>query len=182
MAESRFDLGDPHFGRFTRAPEENDAAVAAARARLTSAVEAVPGDDAGGAVLDAAVDLAEALTVAGCESEAIALVAPAVRVARETRRDETLRWSLLVLATAEHYADRAADAEQHFREALGLARLSGRPGPRALHVAPPGQVPRRRRSLGRGGPVLRGVPRDSSGARRAAVRDDPRGPRRPARA
>jgi hypothetical protein len=125
MAESRFDLGDPHFGRFTRAPEENDAAVAAARARLTSAVEAVPGDDAGGGVLDAAVDLAEALTVAGRESEAIALVAPAVRVARETRRDETLRWSLLVLATAEHYADRVADAEPHFREALGLARLSG---------------------------------------------------------
>jgi tetratricopeptide (TPR) repeat protein len=125
MAESRFVIGDQHFGRFTRAPEENDAAVAAARAQLTSAVEAVPGDDAGGAVLDAAVDLAEALTVAGCESEAIALVAPAVRLARETGRDETLRWALLVLATAEHYAGAEAEAEKHFREALALARASG---------------------------------------------------------
>lgn len=125
MTESRFVLGDPHFGRFTREPEESEAAVAAARAELTSAVEAEPGDDSGGAVLDAAVDLAEALTTARREREAIALVAPAVRVARETGRSETLRWALLVLATAEHYAGTTPAAEAHFREALDLARTSG---------------------------------------------------------
>jgi tetratricopeptide (TPR) repeat protein len=75
-------------------------------------------------VLNAAVDLAEALTVAGREQEAIALARPAVEVARDTGRSETLRWALLVLATAEHYADETA-AEAHFREALDHARSSG---------------------------------------------------------
>lgn len=76
-------------------------------------------------MLDAAVDLAEALTIAGREHEAMALAGPAARVARETGRSETLRWALLVLATAEHYADEEAEAEEHFREALALARASG---------------------------------------------------------
>jgi tetratricopeptide (TPR) repeat protein len=124
MSESRFVVGQEHFGRPTRTPEQNDAAVTAARAELTSAVEAAPGDAAGGAVLDAAVDLAEALTIAGREHEAVALVGPAARVARETGRSETLRWALLVLATAEHYAGAEAQAEEHFREALALARAS----------------------------------------------------------
>ena len=125
MSGSRFVVGEPHFGRFTRTPEENDAALAAARTDLASAVEAAPGDGAGGAVLDAAVDLAEALTVAGQEQEAIALARPAVEVAGDTGRSETLRWALLVLATAEHYADAASAAEAHFREALDHARASG---------------------------------------------------------
>ena len=125
MSESRFVVGQRHFGRLTRTPEENDAAVTAARADLTSAVEAAPGDAAGSAVLNAAVDLAEALTIAGQEHEALALAGPAVRVARETGRSESIRWALLVLATAEHYADAKAEAEEHFREALALARTSG---------------------------------------------------------
>ena len=125
MSGSSFVVGQPHFGRYTRTPEENAEAVADARADLTSAVEASPGDSAGGAVLDAAVDLAEALTIAGREDEAVALAGPAVRVARETGRDESLRWALLVLATAEHYADAMPAAETHFREALDLARAAG---------------------------------------------------------
>ncbi|CAN7433966.1 tetratricopeptide repeat protein [Terrabacter sp. LjRoot27] len=125
MSGSRFVVGDPHFGRFTRTAEEDDAALEAARADLASAVEAAPGDGAGAAVLDAAVDLAEALTIAGQEQEAVALARPAVHVARETGRDETLRWALLVLATAEHYADETAAAEAHFRDALDHARSSG---------------------------------------------------------
>ena len=125
MSGSRFVVGEPHFGRFTRTPEENDAALDAARTELASAVEAPPGDGAGGAVLDAAVDVAEALTVAGREQEAIALARPAVDVARDTGRSETLRWALLVLATAEHYADEPVAAEAHFREALDHARTSG---------------------------------------------------------
>ena len=76
-------------------------------------------------MLDAAVDVAEALTVAGREQEAIALARPAVDVARDTGRGETLRWALLVLATAEHYADEPVAAEAHFREALDHARTSG---------------------------------------------------------
>jgi tetratricopeptide (TPR) repeat protein len=125
MSGSRFVVGESHFGRFTRTPEENDAALEAARTDLTSAVEAAPGEGAGGAVLDAAVDLAEALTIAGREQEAVALARPAVNVARDTGRSETLRWALLVLATAEHYADETAAAEAHFREALEHARTSG---------------------------------------------------------
>jgi tetratricopeptide (TPR) repeat protein len=125
MSEAGFVVGEPHFGRFTRTPEENEDALEAARADLASAVEAAPGDGAGGGVLDAAVDLAEALTIAGRVQEAIALGRPAVQVARDTGRSETLRWALLVLATAEHYADEAHRAEAHFREALDLARTSG---------------------------------------------------------
>ncbi|WP_020144565.1 tetratricopeptide repeat protein [Terracoccus sp. 273MFTsu3.1] len=125
MSGASFVVGEPHFGRFTRTPEENEDALEAARALLTSAVDAAPDDDAGGAVLDAAVDLAEALTIAGREHEALALARPAVDVARDTGRGETLRWALLVLATAEHYADEALTAEAHFREALELARSSG---------------------------------------------------------
>ncbi|WP_256795424.1 tetratricopeptide repeat protein [Terrabacter sp. Ter38] len=125
MTGSTFVVGEPHFGRFTRTAEENEDAVEAARTDLASAVEAAPGDGAGGAVLDAAVDLAEALTIAGREQEAVALARPAVHVARDTGRSETLRWALLVLATAEHYADEAAAAEEDFREALELARSSG---------------------------------------------------------
>lgn len=124
MSGSVFVVGQPHFGRFTRTPEENERAVEAARRDLTSAVEAASGDGAGGAVLEAAVDLAEALTIAGLEQEALALARPAVHVARETGRGETLRWALLVLATAEHYADEVSVAETHFREALDLARAS----------------------------------------------------------
>ena len=124
MSGSTFVVGEPHFGRFTRTAEENEDAVEAARTDLASAVEAAPGDGAGGAVLDAAVDLAEALTIAGREREAVALARPAVQVARDTGRSETLRWALLVLATAEHYADDDA-AEANFREALELARSSG---------------------------------------------------------
>ncbi|GGN02773.1 hypothetical protein GCM10009721_32460 [Terrabacter tumescens] len=125
MSGSSFVVGQPHFGRYTRTPEENEGAVADARADLTSAVEASPGDSAGAAVLDAAVDLAEALTIAGHEDEAVALAGPAVQVARETGRDESLRWALLVMATAEHYADAMPAAETHFREALDLARAAG---------------------------------------------------------
>ena len=125
MSGSASVVGQPHFGRFTRTPEENEDALEAARTGLTSAVEAAPGDGAGSAVLDAAVDLAEALTIAGLEQEAVALARPAVHVARDTGRGETLRWALLVLATAEHYADEVSAAEAHFREALELARTSG---------------------------------------------------------
>ncbi|GAA2479258.1 tetratricopeptide repeat protein [Terrabacter carboxydivorans] len=128
MSGARFVVGEPHFGRFTRTADENEAAVEAARRDLTSAVEAAPGAGAGGAVLDAAVDLAEALTVAGHEQEALALARPAVRVARHGGHGghgETLRWALLVLATAEHYAGEASDAETRFREALEHARASG---------------------------------------------------------
>src|SRR6476620_10934538 len=125
MSGSRFVVGQRHFGRLTRTPEENDAAVTATRTDLTSAVEAAPGDAAGSAVLDAAVDLAEALTIAGREHEAMPLAGAAARVARENGRDEALRWALRVLATAEHYAGAEAEAEKHFREALALARASG---------------------------------------------------------
>jgi hypothetical protein len=140
MSGSRFVVGARHFGRFTRTPEENDEALEAARADLTSAVEAAPGDGAGAAVLDAAVDLAEALTIAGREQEAVALARPAVQVARDTGRGETLRWGLLVLATAEHYAAEVTAAETHFREALELARASG---DRPDHLADPADIRRR---------------------------------------
>lgn len=125
MSGARFVVGEPHFGRFTRTEEENETALEAARRDLTSAVEAAPGVGAGGAVLDAAVDLAEALTVAGHAQEALELARPAVRVARDGGHGETLRWALLVLATAEHYAGEAPVAETHFCEALEHARASG---------------------------------------------------------
>ncbi|WP_374968692.1 tetratricopeptide repeat protein [Terrabacter sp. BE26] len=125
MNDTHFVLGVRHFGRFTRSRDENDAAIAEARDALVSAVDADPGQPDAPDVLDATVDLAEALTVAHREPEAVALAAPAVALAREAGRAETLGWALLVLATAEHYADLPADAEPHFVEALTVARTSG---------------------------------------------------------
>jgi len=124
MSERQFVVGRPHFGRFARTPEENAAALEHARNALVAAVEAEP-DRAGAAdVLDATVDLAEALTVAGREADAIALVEPAVRLARDAGRAETLGWALMVLATAQHYADLPSAAATNFEEALAVARTS----------------------------------------------------------
>jgi tetratricopeptide (TPR) repeat protein len=124
MSDRQFVVGRPQFGRFTRTPEENEAALEAARVALESAVAADP-DQAGAAdLIDATVDLAETLTTAGREAEAVALAAPAVHLARDAGRTESLGWALLALATAEHYDGRAADAEPHFDEALEVARTT----------------------------------------------------------
>lgn len=125
MSDPRFVLGVRHFGRFTRSRDDDDAAVAEARAALVSAVDADALQPGAPDVLDATVDLAEALTVARREPEAVALAGPAVALAREAGRADTLGWALLVLATAEHYSDLPADAEPHFVEALTVARTSG---------------------------------------------------------
>jgi tetratricopeptide (TPR) repeat protein len=122
MSDRRFVVGRPHFGRFTRTPEENAAALAQARDALAAAVAADPTDPDAPDLLDATVDLAEALTIAGHETEAAALAGAAVRLARDSGRTESLGWALLALATAEHYAGLAAEAEPHFDEALAVAR------------------------------------------------------------
>ena len=122
MSGTQFVVGRPHFGRVTRTPEENAAALAEAGDALATAVTADPTQPDAADVLDATVDLAEALTVAGRESEAVALAGPAVRLARDAGRTDSLGWALLALATAEHYAGHAVAAEPHFAEALDVAR------------------------------------------------------------
>ena len=122
MSDTQFVVGRPHFGRFTRSPEQNAQALAQARDALTTAVAADLTEPGAPDLLDAAVDLAEALTTAGHEIDAIALATPAVQLARDAGRTESLGWALLALATAEHYAGLAADAERHFDEALAVAR------------------------------------------------------------
>ncbi|MFM6849270.1 MAG: tetratricopeptide repeat protein [Terrabacter sp.] len=122
MSDRQFVVGSPHFGRFTRTPEENAQAVAEARDALTTAVAADLTEPGAPDLLDAAIDLAEALTIAGHEGEAIALAAPAVQLARDAGRTESLGWALLALATAEHYAGLPADSGPHFDEALTVAR------------------------------------------------------------
>ena len=124
MSDRQFVVGRPHFGRFTRTPDENAEAVAEARDALATAVAADPAQTAAVDLLDATVDLAEALTVAGREVEAVALAGPAVQLARDSGRTDTLGWALLALATAEHYAGHLSDAEPHFDEALAVARTS----------------------------------------------------------
>src|SRR5690349_8649701 len=104
MSDRQFVVGRPHFGRFTRTPDENAEAVAEARDGLATAVAADPAQTAAVDLLDATVDLAEALTIAGREVEAVALAGPAVQLARDSGRTDTLGWALLALATAEHYA------------------------------------------------------------------------------
>ncbi|NUR79887.1 MAG: hypothetical protein HOQ21_05505, partial [Dermatophilaceae bacterium] len=104
MSDRPFVVRGPHFGRFTRTPEENARALAEARDALTTAVAADPTESGAPDLLDATVDLAEALTVAGHENEAITLAGPAVQLARDAGRTESLGWALLALATAEHYA------------------------------------------------------------------------------
>ena len=121
MSDRQFVVGRPHFGRFTRTPEENARALAEAREALTTAVAADLTEPGAPDLLDATVDLAEALTVAGHEREAVALAGPAVQLARDAGRTESLGWALLALATAEHYAGLAV-CEPHFEEALALAR------------------------------------------------------------
>lgn len=121
MSDRQFVVGRPHFGRFTRTPEENAQALTEARDALTAAVAADLTEPGAPDLLDATVDLAEALTVAGHEREAVALAGPAVQLARDAGRTESLGWALLALATAEHYAGFAV-CEPHFEEALALAR------------------------------------------------------------
>lgn len=122
MSDRQFVVGRPHFGRFTRTPEENAQALTEARDALTAAVAADLTEPGAPDLLDATVDLAEALTVAGHEREAVALAGPAVQLARDAGRAESLGWALLALATAEHYAGLAAESEPHFEEALAAAR------------------------------------------------------------
>jgi tetratricopeptide (TPR) repeat protein len=110
-----FDLSQRHFGRFTRTAAENEAALTEARAALAEARD----DDA---AAEAEISLGEALTVAGREHEAIAVLLPAVDQARASAAPDLLGWALLMLATAEHYADLPADASPHFDEALRIAR------------------------------------------------------------
>jgi tetratricopeptide (TPR) repeat protein len=109
-----FDLSQRHFGRFTRTDAENEAAIADARTALAEARD----DDA---TVEAEISLGEALTVARREHEAIAVLLPAV-ARSSSAAPEVLGWALLMLATAEHYADLPADAGQHFEEALRIAR------------------------------------------------------------
>lgn len=122
MSDREFVVGRPHFGRFTRTPEENAEALAEARDALTTALAAEHTQPGAADLLDATVDLAEALTIAGRETEAIALAGPAAQLARDAGRIESLGWALQALATAEHYAGRPADAGPHFDEALSAAR------------------------------------------------------------
>jgi hypothetical protein len=111
-----FDLSQRHFGRFTRTAAENEAALTEARDALAEAR-----DDA--ATVEAEISFGEALTVAGREQEAVAVLLPAVGKVRSSAAPGALGWALLMLATAEHYADLAADAAPHFDEALRIARL-----------------------------------------------------------
>ena len=111
-----FDLSQRHFGRFTRTAAENEAALSEARTALAEARD----DDA---TVEAEISLGEALTVAGREHEAIAVLRPAVSRARSSSAaPDVLGWALLMLATAEHYADLPADASPHFDDALRIAR------------------------------------------------------------
>jgi tetratricopeptide (TPR) repeat protein len=109
-----FDLSQRHFGRFTRTAAENEAALTEASAALADAR-----DDDG--TVEAEVSLGEALTIAGREREALAILGPAVSRAR-SESSAVLGWAVLMLATAEHYADLPADASPHFDEALRIAR------------------------------------------------------------
>jgi len=113
-----FDLSQRHFGRFTRTAAENEAALTEASAALAEAR-----DDDG--TVEAEVSLGEALTIAGREREALAILGPAVSRAR-SESSAVLGWAVLMLATAEHYADLPADASPHFDEALRIARATSR--------------------------------------------------------
>jgi GNAT superfamily N-acetyltransferase len=114
--DATFDLSAHHFGRFTRTAEADEAAIADARTALAQAT----GDEA---TVEAEVSLGEALTVARREDEALGVLIPAVGRARSaTVAPEVLGWALLMLATAEHYADRPDDAASRFDEALRIAR------------------------------------------------------------
>lgn len=96
-----FVLGEPEFGRHT-----------------------VP--DAGAAVLEATIDLGNALTTARREREAVALLAPVVEAARrDGAAPDALGWAVLTLATAEQYAGHPDAASAGLDEALGLARATG---------------------------------------------------------
>jgi tetratricopeptide (TPR) repeat protein len=110
--DATFDLGQRHFGRFTRTAAENEEAITEARTALAEARD----DDA---TVEAEISLGEALTVARREQEAIAVLLPAVGRARSLSA-ALLGWALLMLATAEQYA--SSDAASHFDEALRIAR------------------------------------------------------------
>lgn len=113
--DATFIVGDRHFGRFTRTARENGDAVRDARSALAAA-------DSPAAALEASIELGEALTVARQEQEALGLLRAAVEQACHDGSSADARgWALLMLATAEHYADLPHDAELHFAEALAIA-------------------------------------------------------------
>jgi tetratricopeptide (TPR) repeat protein len=115
-------LGEPEFGRFTRPWDDAAAELVAARSALQGALDRGVRAD----VLEATIDLGNALTTARRESEAVDLLGPAVEAARrEGAARDALGWALLMLATAEQYAGRADAAAAGFQEALGIARAVG---------------------------------------------------------
>lgn len=71
MSDRPFVVGRPHFGRFTRTPEENARALSEACHALTTGVAADLTEPGAPDLLDATVDLAEALTVAGRTDDAV---------------------------------------------------------------------------------------------------------------
>lgn len=98
-----FVLGEPEFGRYT-----------------------LPQAEAAAAVLEAVIDLGNALTTARREHEAVALLAPAVEAARrDGAAPDALGWAVLMLATAQQYAGAADAATAGFTEALTTARAIG---------------------------------------------------------
>ncbi|MDF1604409.1 hypothetical protein [Nocardioides sp. YIM 152315] len=122
MSETTFVPGAPQFGRYTLPEAEAAAAVVDARQVL----ETVADLDDRRAALEATIDLANALTTARREAEAVELLAPVVAAARADDVPlDALGWALLMLATAEQYLGRADAATAGFAEALEIARQRG---------------------------------------------------------
>lgn len=110
------------FQRYT-APDPQALAEDIATARNELAAARTRGDEP--AELEAAADLGGMLTTARKETEARAILAPALERARRRGASETTGWLLLNLATANQYLRRTAEAAQQFPEALQVARSLG---------------------------------------------------------
>jgi Flp pilus assembly protein TadD len=122
VTETTFVLGAPQFGRYTRPEADAAAAVVEAREALDTVADLGDRD----AVLEASIELANALTTARREHESAELLRPVVA---EARRDgaplDALGWALLMLGTAEQYVGRPDAATAAFDEALAIARRIG---------------------------------------------------------
>lgn len=111
-----------HFLRFTaRDPIAHQHRIDELQAQLTSAQS--EGDAS--AMLETTIDLAEALTIAGRESDARAVLLKHETVARETGRSSSLGWFVLNLATANQYLGNKKEANDGFEEAVSIAQEVG---------------------------------------------------------
>lgn len=110
------------FQRYTAPdPQALEQDIAAARAELAAA--RARGDEP--AELEAAADLGGMLTTARKETEARAILVPALERARRRDASDTTGWLLLNLATTNQYLRQTAEAAEQFPEALEIARSLG---------------------------------------------------------